>query len=237
MIKTCPICGKEFEVLSKHKNQIFCSKSCFGKRRRSNLVGKQFGKLTVIKRVECSFKESYYLCKCECGNEKIIRGAHLTNGKILSCGCWQRQRAAKINWKHGMTNTRLHEIHSGMLKRCYNQNSKPYKNYGARGIKVCDEWKNDFKTFYDWAMINGYQDNLTIDRIDVNGNYCPENCRWVNKTTQARNTRNNHFITYNNETHCLSEWAEILNISYRKLSRRFNRDKHNWTIERAFTTP
>lgn len=237
MIKICPICNKEFEVATKHKNQIYCSKECFGKSRRINIIGKQFGKLTVIKQVEHASKDLYYLCKCECGNEKIIRGSHLTSGKILSCGCWQKQRISETHKKHGMCNTRLYEIYKGMLKRCYNTTSEAYKNYGARGIVICDEWKNDFKVFYDWATSNGYKDNLTIDRINNDGNYEPSNCRWVTKLIQSRNTRRNHYVTYNNETHCLSEWSEILGISYKKLLRRFNRDKHNWTVERAFKTP
>ncbi len=121
-----------------------------------------------------------------------------------------------------------------MKYRCYNPKSQYYYRYGARDIKVCDEWLNDFKAFYDWSMANGYRDNLTIDRIDVNGNYEPSNCRWVSQKMQQNNRSNNRLITYNNETHTISEWAEICNISQACLRHRIER---NWNIEKALNTP
>ena len=104
-----------------------------------------------------------------------------------------------------------------------------------RGIKICDNWSNDFKAFYDWAVANGYNDNLTIERINVNGNYEPNNCCWILKSEQAKNRRNNNYITYNFETHTIADWAKILNVSYTKLYLRIKR--RNWSIERAFNTP
>lgn len=130
---------------------------------------------------------------------------------------------------------RLNVIYSHMKARCYNKNRWNYQYYGARGIKICDEWKNNYQAFKKWALENGYQDNLSIDRIDVNGNYCPENCRWTTDKEQKNNTRRNHYITYNGKTQSMSKWAEELNISYTVLRARINRSK--WSIEKAFTKP
>ena len=124
-----------------------------------------------------------------------------------------------------------------MLQRCYNPNNEHYKDYGGRGIQVCDEWHNEngVINFYHWAMNNGYNDNLTIDRIDVDGNYCPENCRWVDYKTQNNNKRNTPYIAYNGETHTPSEWADITGISMKAIYDRIIRDK--WPVEKALTTP
>ena len=121
-----------------------------------------------------------------------------------------------------------------MKKRCINSSDRLFKYYGGRRITICEEWKNDFQAFYDWAMANGYKDDLTIDRIDVNGNYEPSNCRWANSKLQARNMRNNNFVTYKGETHCLSEWAELYNISYKTFWKRL---KKGWEFEKALLTP
>lgn len=131
--------------------------------------------------------------------------------------------------------SRLNNIYSGIKARCYNSNLWNYQYYGARGIKMCDEWKNNYQTFKKWALENGYQDNLSIDRIDTNGNYEPNNCRWVTDKEQKNNTRRNHYITYNGKTQSMSKWAEELNISYTVLRSRINR--LNWSVEKAFTTP
>lgn len=117
-----------------------------------------------------------------------------------------------------------------MKKRCYLKCNHDYKNYGARGIAVCDEWRNDFMAFYNWSMANGYNDTLTIDRIDVNGNYEPNNCRWCNMKQQARNRRNNIYFTYNGETHCLTDWCEILGLNRKTI---YERLRHGWSYKRA----
>jgi hypothetical protein len=135
---------------------------------------------------------------------------------------------------HGGRKTRLYEIWYNMRQRCYNSNIESYKNYGGRGIIVCDEWKNDFVSFRDWALSNGYTESLTLDRIDVNKDYCPENCRWVSQLIQQNNRSNNHYITYNNQNKTLAEWARELNFTYKMLEHRINR---GWTIEEAFTIP
>ena len=121
-----------------------------------------------------------------------------------------------------------------MLGRCYNPNHMHFKRYGMRGITVCEEWKNNFQAFYDWAMSNGYRDDLTIDRIDNNGNYCPENCRWATMKEQCNNTRSNTLITYNGKTQTMAQWAKEIGMPYHKLVVRIAR---GWDVERAFTTP
>jgi hypothetical protein len=137
------------------------------------------------------------------------------------------------NTTHGKSGTTLYSIWKAMRKRCSNPNAPDFHNYGGRGIRVCEEW-NDFEVFEKWALQNGFSEGLTIERLDVNGNYEPINCEWITRAAQARNTRYNDNITFNGETHCLSEWAEILGINRTTLwSRLYN---HGWNIERALTT-
>lgn len=199
-----------------------------------DLTGQRFGYLTVIKKAGKNKSDKIlWLCKCDCGKLKIIQGASLKNGRTKSCGCLRKKGARRT---HGFKYTRLYCIWQGIKKRCLNKNTSNYYIYGGRGIKICDEWKNDFKVFHDWAFANGYDENAkrgdcTIERIDVNGNYEPSNCKWVTMKEQCRNTRSNKLITYNNETRCLMDWSYIFNINYKTLLYRF---KKGWTIEKAF---
>lgn len=192
-----------------------------------DLAGQKFGRLTAIEYLG----KNKWLCKCECGNEVEVRGTFLQNGHTQSCGCYHKEQARAYSTKHGMKGTRLYRIWNRMKDRCNNVNNYDYARYGERGIKVCDAWLTDFEAFHDWAMNNGYQDGLTIDRIDVDGNYEPDNCRWATSKQQARNTTRNRYYTINGETHCLSEWCEILNLKYSKISKRITRYK--WPIEQA----
>lgn len=199
-----------------------------------DLSGQKIGRLTVIARVGTSRqREALWLCKCECGNEIIIRGSDVRTRHTISCGCWKRETAKEMLTKHGKRNTRLYHIWSGMKDRCNNPRNIGYNLYGGRGIKVCEEWSQDFMAFYQWASENGYTDKMTIDRIDANGNYYPENCRWETQKAQQNNRRNNHVISFNGGTHTLTEWAEITGI---KSSTIYGRLKRGWTIERALTT-
>ena len=138
------------------------------------------------------------------------------------------------NYKDGRKNTRLYRIWGNMKSRCYNVHVTHYERYGGRGIKVCDEWKNDFKAFYDWSMSNGYTDNLTIDRINNNGNYEPLNCRWVTVKEQSINRSNNHHVAIDDEIKTLSEWCEIYNINYKTVRDRL---KRGWNYKDALTIP
>lgn len=191
-----------------------------------NMIGQKFGRLTVLD--VCNkldkFSNKMYKCKCDCGNIVEIRGNSLKTGNNKSCGCLR-------GTNHGMSNTALYYIWNGIKERCYNKNYSRYHNHGGRGIKVCDAWLHDFMNFYNWATNNNYQEGLTIDRIDNNGNYEPSNCRWVDKKIQNRNKRNNINFTINGETKCLAEWCEILNLNYSTVRKRL---KLGWPVEKAF---
>lgn len=210
-----------------------------------DLTGKKFGRLTVLElhhKEQCYAKNGtkngnryYYLCLCDCGNKTVVRGSHLQYGKILSCGCYLKKRRVESNIIHNLSTSRIYRIWRNIKRRCFYKKSIRYASYGGRGITICNEWLNDFMNFYNWAINNGYTDNLSIDRINVNGNYEPSNCRWVDIKTQQRNTTQNHLITYNGETHCIAEWAEKYNISYAVLHARLF--KLNWTVEKALITP
>lgn len=187
-----------------------------------DITGQKFGQLTVLKYAYTNHG-AVWQCKCDCGNIVEVRGDQLRNNHTRSCGCLHRS--------HGKSNTRLYYIWKHIKDRCYNKNGKRYEDYGGRGIAVCDEWKKDFQAFYNWAIKSGYQEGLTIDRIDVNDNYRPDNCRWTTMKVQQRNKRNNKMYTISSETHCLSEWCEIFGLNYDKVYCRIYRNK--WPIERA----
>lgn len=192
-----------------------------------DLTGKKFGRLKVLYKLHNYHKQkTYYLCVCDCGSLTEVRGTSLSRGDSKSCGCLAKENKTK----HNKTNTRLYKIWLGMKRRCDYIKHKRYKDYGGRGIVVCDEWKDDFMKFHDWAISNGYNDNLTIDRIDVNGNYEPNNCRWITNKQQARNRRSNRNCTINGVTRCLMEWCEIYKLNYWTVVERLNRD---WSIEKA----
>lgn len=207
--------------------------------KRIDLTGQRFGRLTVVSYAFTRKTDVMWNCVCDCGKHTIVSRSDLKKGKSKSCGCYRIERSkeankgAKHGLTHGLSNTRIYHIWRGIKDRCFNEKKDRYKNYGGRGITICDEWRNDFQAFYNWAMLHGYSENLTIDRIDVNGNYEPSNCRWITKGEQANNTRNNHLITYCGETKTIAQWAKKIGIKYSTLSARIN--SYGWSIEKALT--
>lgn len=192
------------------------------------MTGQKFEKLLVVSREPSKNGRAMWLCQCDCGNYTIVKGKQLLNGNTKSCGCLRKE----VKIKHGKYNTRLYTIWRSMKQRCYNKNNIRYKHYGGRGVAVCDEWLNDFMTFYTWAVSHGYDDNLTIDRIDVNKNYEPNNCRWLTLPQQNRNTRRNRYFTINGVTKCLKDWCIQYNVPYSTVQHRL---KQGSTIEEALS--
>lgn len=169
-----------------------------------DLRGKIFGELIVLNENPIRINNAtYWKCKCNCGTEKNIFAGNLVSNKTTSCGCKKQKTQFP----------RLRRILDNMKQRCYNPNHTRYKDYGSRGITICDDWLNDSRKFYEWAVINGYNDNLTIDRINVNGNYEPKNCRWVTMKVQQNNRNNNRKITVNGKTKTASQWAEEYSLT------------------------
>lgn len=201
-----------------------------------DLTGQRFGRLEAVGVVDIPTRKTYWYCKCDCGNVKKVRADSLKCGAIRSCGCLKKEQESlnlKDNKTHGKSQTRLYKIWQGIKKRCYNKNDKRFHRYGGRGITVCDEWKNDFITFQEWALNNGYADNLSIDRIDNNGNYEPNNCKWSTNKEQANNTGECIKITIGNTTKTITEWSEVFNVDSKVILARYHRNP-NRTIDELF---
>ncbi|NCC68647.1 MAG: hypothetical protein EOM14_10745 [Clostridia bacterium] len=201
-----------------------------------DLVGQTFGRLTVVQRGENDrFGKARWICRCECGNEKVINSRTLMSGDTRSCGCLRAEMLKSIATTHGESASRLYSIWEGMKGRCYYPKHQRYARYGGRGITVCDEWLDKFEQFRDWALSHGYRDDLSIDRIDNDGNYEPSNCRWATNDEQMSNTSRSLLITYNGQTMTASHWAEAVGISYTTLISRIT--ELGWSMEKALTTP
>lgn len=155
-----------------------------------DLKGVQFGRLTVIDRaVNDKNNLSCWVCLCTCGKSVVVRGQDLRRGRQVSCGCWRDENTIRRDHKHGLSGSRLHRIWKNMKSRCYNPKVASFKDYGARGVRICAEWRDSFEAFHSWAMSHDYRDDLTIDRINVDGEYSPNNCRWVTRAEQNKNKR------------------------------------------------
>lgn len=187
-----------------------------------DLTGRVFGRWTVIKRADPPTDKTghpLWHCRCVCGNEANVYAQSLRSGSSRSCGCQQKEELVQRVRTHGDSYSRLYSIWKAMLARCYNPNFIQFDDYGGRGVTVCDEWL-DYPTFKEWAISTSYNDNLTIDRIDTNGNYEPSNCRWATRREQILNRRVTRWYTMDGKTMCLRDWAREYNMDYGTLRAR-----------------
>lgn len=188
-----------------------------------DLTSRRFGRVIVLELNHihtCPSCTTFpmWRCKCDCGNEVIVNASSLKKGLTQSCGCLRKEKTASKNLSHGESDSRLYRIYKGMKSRCYNPNDTTYHNYGARGISVCEGWIQDFTSFRNWSLENGYAEDLSIDRIDNDGDYCPENCRWTDVFTQVNNSRHNHFVVLGGEKHTITEWSRIFEVNVKTFS-------------------
>lgn len=235
----CDCGGVTITTTSKLKSGHTKSCGCLQRERsskasRKDLTGEKFGRLEVLYRAGEIGKRTKYVCKCECGNSIIVYGCNLVTGATASCGCARKESAAKLRFSHGKWGSRLYRCWRNMIDRCNNPKNKEYRNYGGRGICVCQEWESSFETFYLWAMSNGYRDDLTIERIDVDSGYSPKNCTFADYHVQSRNRTNNRKITFRGETMVITDWAKEVGISEATIRKRLN---HGWSVEKTMTMP
>jgi len=201
-------------------------------RRLEITPGEKYGKLTIVREVERTSIKRRFLCQCDCGRFTQVNLNSLRTGAIKSCGCLLKE-SGKRNKIHGYWQHRLYGIWAGMKQRCFNSKCNSYKYYGARGITMCLQWL-DFSLFLKWALSSGYKDNLTIERVDVNGNYEPGNCKWIPGKDQPANTRQSHWIFWKGHTKNISQWAKHTGLCAETIRRRI---AYGWPIDRALTEP
>lgn len=183
-----------------------------------DLAGQRYGRLTVLeegehRKTKGGHSIRLWICRCDCGNTVTVSTNALRRGNTSSCGCFRRELLIKSNTTHNLSRTKLYRIWNSMRGRCNNPSDKGFKNYGGRGISVCESWNHSFSAFYDWAISNGYSDGLTIERIHNNGNYEPQNCEWIPLSDQSKNRRSCHYIAYKGQIKTLSDWARYLGVN------------------------
>lgn len=211
-----------------------------------DITGQKFSRLTAVKQVgRDKGRQALWEFKCDCGNTCITRASSARNGNTRSCGCLPKEMIKYIALKylplahaatttHGKSKERVYRIYKAMKARCYNHHNMKYHNYGAKGITICDEWLNNSQTFIDWAALNGYKDNLTIDRKNNDKGYSPDNCRWVTVAEQNRNTSQNVYLTLNGQTRIMTDWAKMMGMHPTTLAGRL---RSGWSVERAILQP
>ena len=185
---------------------------------KEDLTGKTFGNLVVLCQCEDhvsvgGVRKAQWLCQCVCGKQIRVIGTNLRRGNSTSCGCVNHEHLKQLSTKHGDRHSRLYCIWTNIKTRVCHTGTAASKMYGDRGIKICEEWKNNYESFKEWAINNGYRDDLTIDRIDVNGDYCPENCRWADAKMQANNRRSSKYVEVDGVSKSLAQWADDLGYS------------------------
>ena len=226
-------CGNEKEldyqaiIRGSHQSCGCTRYETISKKQMDDLVGKKFNRLTVVRPLgkhERKTKGYNWLCQCDCGNYVHANGSKLKSGHAKSCGCMVAEHIGNVNRKYKRVSKRLYGVYKSMLSRCQDTNHREYHNYGGRGIKICSEWLGEvgYDSFSEWAFSNGYDETLkfgecTLDRIDTNGNYEPNNCRWITNKEQQSNRRDCIILEYNGEKHNVVQWSEILNISEHKI--------------------
>ncbi len=197
-------------------------------------IGDKYNLLTVVSVTKDKRGRTAYECRCECGNITVAGHWQLIKGRKKSCGCLKHKRHDSYNIKHGLKNHPLYNIWRGIKKRCLCKTDAHYKWYGSKGISICEDWKNDFLSFYNWAISNGYSKGLSIDRIDTYGNYEPSNCRWTTTKIQNNNKTTNSRYTIGSVTKNFCEWCDELGQKYSTVN---NRLKMGWSVEEAFMLP
>lgn len=193
------------------------------KEKDEDIIGKQFGYWKVLKRVPPKSRKRRYLCRCKCGNVKEVMYDTLKLGTSVSCGCYHKEQLIERLTTHGQTGNRIMRIYYNIKSRCYDATNKRFNDYGGRGIKMCKDWYNSPEKFVKWSFNNGYNDELSIDRIDVDGNYEPDNCRWITMSEQSNNKRNSIMFTFFGITKNLKEWCIAINENYDKMYGRYYR--------------
>lgn len=215
-------------------------RECFSKENAPKLIGKKFNYLTIVSLSEPQkrkdgFNNTMVYCLCDCGINVVKNFSYVIRGKVKSCGC-KKTNLFKTPYvkTHGLSDHPVFEAYEGMMRRCYKETCKTYKNYGGRGITVCNEWKNDKNVFFDWAFKNGYEKGLQLDRRENNLGYYPGNCRFVTSKINVRNRRTTLFIIHNGEKRALAEWCEIFKLEYNMCLERVRR---GWNAELTFSKP